>query len=124
MKELFPDGQDIEVFKFSALRKAFNEVSLNSDKEHVTPYIRRNSSFMGGDLFKSDNFFCDANFNGVRMTVDEEADLIAIQRLIRDLGIRSTWEEYADYILKHSESIGNTNIIRNEGYQKSLIKDK
>ena len=58
------------------------------------------------------------------MTVDEEADLIAIQRLIRDLGIRSTWEEYADYILKHSESIGNTNIIRNEGYQKSLIKDK
>jgi hypothetical protein len=57
------------------------------------------------------------------MTVDEKADLIAIRRLIDELGTSSTWEEYAEYITIHSDSIGNTNIIRNEGYQKSLTKD-
>ncbi|MDA9781664.1 glycosyltransferase family protein [Schleiferiaceae bacterium] len=122
--EDFPDGQDVEVFKFSALELAWKEASLKSEREHVTPYIRNNSDRNGGELFKAHDVKCHSNFNSIRMTVDEEADLIAIQRLIRDLGIRSTWEEYADYILKHSESIGNTNIIRNEGYQKSLIKDK
>ena len=40
--EDFPDGQDVEVFKFSALEQAWNEATLKSDREHVTPYIRNN----------------------------------------------------------------------------------
>lgn len=121
--EDFPDGQDVEVFKFSALEKAWQEASLNSEREHVTPYIRNNSDLKGGELFTAHDIKCHSNFNSIRMTVDEEADLITIRRLIDELGVDSTWEEYADYFIKHSESIGNTHIIRNEGYQKSLRKD-
>lgn len=121
--EDFPDGQDVEVFKFSALERAWNEATLKSDREHVTPYIRNNSDFKGGVLFTAFDVKCHSNFNSIRMTVDEKADLIAIRRLIDELGISSTWEEYVEYIIKHFNSIGNTDIIRNEGYQKSLTKD-
>ena len=121
--EDFPDGQDVEVFKFSALERAWNEASLKSEREHVTPYIRNNSDLKGGELFTAYDVKCHSNFNSIRMTVDEKADLIAIRRLIDELGITSTWEEYVDYITKHYDSIGNTDIIRNEGYQKSLTKD-
>lgn len=46
--ENFPDGQDIEVFKFSALENAWENAELLSEREHVTPYIRSNSDFKGG----------------------------------------------------------------------------
>ena len=121
--EDFPDGQDVEVFKFSALDRAWNEATLKSEREHVTPYIRNNSDLKGGDLFTAHDVKCYSNFNSIRMTVDEKSDLIAIRRLIDELGISSTWEEYVEYIIKHSDSIGNTDVIRNEGYQKSLTKD-
>lgn len=121
--EDFPDGQDVEVLKFSALERAWKEAILKSDREHVTPYIRNNSDLNGGELFTAHDVRCHSNFNSIRMTVDEKADLIAIRRLIDELGIASTWEEYVEYIIKHFDSIGNTDIIRNEGYQKSLTKD-
>lgn len=122
--EDFPDGQDVEVFKFSVLERAWKEASLKSEREHVTPYIRNNSDLKGGKLFKAYDVKCHSNFNSIRMTVDERADLKVIQRIIDELGANSTWEEYAEYIKKHSDSIGNTNIVRNEGYLKSIIKDK
>ena len=121
--EDFPDGQDVEVFKFSALQRAWNEATLKSEREHVTPYIRNNSDLKGGKLFTAHDVKCHSNFNSIRMTVDEKADLIAIRKLIDELGISSTWEEYVEYIIKHSDSIGNTDIVRKEGYQKSLTKD-
>ena len=121
--EDFPDGQDVEVFKFSALERAWNDATLMSEREHVTPYIRNNSDLKGGELFTAYDVKCHSNFNSIRMTVDEKADLIAMRRLIDELGVASTWEEYVEYIIKHFDSIGNTDIIRNEGYQKSLTKD-
>lgn len=123
LKELYPDGQDIEVFKFSALEKAFNEASLNSDMEHVTPFIRRNSSFMGGDLFKSDNYNCEANYNGVRMTVDEKSDLDACRVMISKLGNDAKWKDYTDFIIDNQELFKNQKIKRNEGFEKSLNND-
>lgn len=121
--EDFPDGQDVEVFKFSVLERAWKEATLKSEREHVTPYIRNNSDLKGGKLFTAHDVKCHSNFNSIRMTVDEKVDLIVIRRLIEELGITSTWEEYAEYIIKHTDSIGNTDIVRNEGYQKSLTKD-
>ena len=40
LTESFPDGLDIEILKFSALKKAWKEARLSSEREHVTLYIR------------------------------------------------------------------------------------
>lgn len=124
LEELYPDGQDVEVFTFKALEKAWNEAKLNSDREHVTAYIRNNSSYKNGKLFTSDNHRLNENYSHVRLTVDEQVDFEVIQRMITDLGLDKDWKTYADYYLNNNEINSlNSNITRNEGYTKSLNED-
>ena len=72
--EHFPDGQDVEVFKFSALEVAWKNARLQSELEHVTPYIINNSDVRGGKIFKGKNYACEKNYSHIRMTVDEPRD--------------------------------------------------
>jgi spore coat polysaccharide biosynthesis protein SpsF len=120
----YPDGMDVEIFKFSALETAWKEATLLSDKEHVTPYIYRNSTFNNGRLFSSYSFQHDVHYDNVRLTVDERPDYEVIRRLVLELGIYADWKTYADMYLgtadiKHL----NYSTVRNEGYLKSLKKD-
>ena len=121
--ENFPDGQDIEVFKFSALEYAWQSAKLQSQREHVTPFIRNNSDLKGGNLFSAINYPCDFDFSKIRMTVDECVDFELISILIRDLGIDKTWLEYTNYIIQNNLTEINDSIIRNEGLLKSLKND-
>jgi spore coat polysaccharide biosynthesis protein SpsF len=123
LNELYPDGQDVEVFSFNALKKAWEEAKLQSDREHVTPFIKKNTDFMGGNLFKAQNLDCDENYNEIRMTVDEPDDFEAMETLINELGTNESWQTYTQYILEHSDKFKNQSIYRNEGYLKSLQKD-
>ena len=91
--ENFPDGQDIEVFKYSALEIAWKNAKLPSEREHVTPYIRNNSEFNGRRLFSAINFDCPNDYSMIRMTVDEGRDFDLIKVLINDLGTDKTWLE-------------------------------
>jgi spore coat polysaccharide biosynthesis protein SpsF len=121
----YPDGQDVEVFKFSALEKAWHEAKLDSEREHVTPFIWKNSSFKGGDIFTSANFSENYSFGHLRMTVDEQRDFDLIQNLIGELGRDGSWLDYANYIESHQKIRNiNASIGRNEGYDKSIEKDK
>jgi spore coat polysaccharide biosynthesis protein SpsF len=117
--EDFPDGQDVEVMKFSTLEKAWKNADKEYQKEHVTPYIRENSTFIGGKLFKSDNFPSPGKYGKVRLTVDEHRDFEVISMMIGNLGLEKTWLEYAKYYL-NNENIKkvNSGIRRNEGFKK------
>jgi spore coat polysaccharide biosynthesis protein SpsF (cytidylyltransferase family) len=118
--EHFPDGQDIEVFKFSALQKAWKKATLKSELEHVTPFIKKNSDFNGKDVFSSINFPSKKNYSKIRMTVDEKEDLELIKVLVENLGFKCTWEQYTDYIINNNLNKINNKFIRNDGYMKSL----
>ena len=118
--EHFPDGQDIEVFKFSALKKAWEMATLKSELEHVTPFIKNNSDFNGKDIFSSINFPCKKNYSKIRMTVDEKEDVELIKVLVENLGFKCTWEEYTYYIINNKLNKINNKFIRNDGYIKSL----
>jgi len=122
--EEFPDGQDVEVFTFASLEKAWKEAKLSSEREHVTPYIRNNSNLKGGRYFKSVHYSAPSNFNHVRMTVDEPKDLEAIEILVSKLGLEASWEVYTEYIINNIHEFKNQDIIRNEGYLKSLKFDQ
>ena len=121
--ERFPDGQDVEVFKFSALESAWKNATLGSEREHVTPYIRNNSDSKGGTLFSAASFICESDFSNIRMTVDEPRDFDLIKLLIDTLGTEKSWLEYTNYMIDNDLTTMNDQIIRNEGLQKSLRND-
>jgi len=121
--ENFPNGQDVEVFKFSALEKAWKEAKLKSEREHVTPYIRKNSTYCGGNLFSAVNFPCMYNFHDIRMTVDMAPDFELIKKLVFDLGTDKSWLTYTNHIINNHLQQINANINRNEGLLKSLKND-
>tara|TARA_B110000444_G_C18722908_1_gene539396 strand:- start:135 stop:902 length:768 start_codon:yes stop_codon:yes gene_type:complete len=121
--EHFPDGQDVEVFKFSALKKAWKNAILKSELEHVTPYIRNNSDGKGDDIFSSMNYACHDNYSHIRMTVDEQRDFDLIECLIKKLGSEKSWLDYTNYIIQNDLTKINDKIIRNEGFLKSLKND-
>jgi spore coat polysaccharide biosynthesis protein SpsF (cytidylyltransferase family) len=121
--EIFPDGQDVEVFKFSALEKAWNEANKLSEREHVTPYIRNHSDLKSGSLFSAISYKNDTDYSHIRMTVDEQKDFELINKIICELGMNQTWLDYTQYIIKNELVNINGDIIRNEGYLKSLKND-
>ena len=121
--ENYPDGQDVEVFKFSALKLAWENALLKSEREHVTPYIRNNSDFNNGNLFKAINFPGDSDFSKIRMTVDEQRDFDLMEILIHQLGTDKTWLTYTNFIIENDLTKVNGQIIRNEGFLKSLKND-
>jgi spore coat polysaccharide biosynthesis protein SpsF len=120
----FPDGLDVEIFKFSALKKAYEEAELRSELEHVTPYIWKNSTFMGRTLFSSDVVKNTVDLSGVRITVDTSEDFEVIKELIEREGIDSPWMRYVDILEEQPHlSIINQQYSRNEGYDKSINGD-
>ena len=123
LENSYPDGQDIEVFKFSALKEAWLNSNLKSEREHVTPYIIKNTDFKGGNLYKSLDYNLNTKYSNIRMTVDEEEDLNTIRCLINELGIDNHWLAYSKYIFEHPKMFKNQKIMRNEGYYKSLKND-
>lgn len=70
----FPDGLDVECFSFNALNIAWQEATHFSDREHVTPYIWRNSR-----RFRTSTLFSDRDYGMHRWTVDYPEDLEMIR---------------------------------------------
>lgn len=121
----FPDGMDVEVFRFGALERAWKEACLQSDREHVTPYIWRNSTAKGGNIFESCNYQPKEDYSAIRLTVDTSNDLELINQLILDAGDSASWQDYVQYLNENQHLLTINNISqRNEGFMKSLQHDK
>ena len=45
LRATYPDGLDTEVFSFAALEKAWRQAQLATEREHVTPYLRKLRTF-------------------------------------------------------------------------------
>lgn len=121
--ENFPDGQDVEVFKFSALEYVWKNAEKKSDREHVTPLIKELSNYNGNNIFTAINFDNIFNYDQIRMTVDEIRDYELMKIVIEKNGVEKSWEEYVEFIISNKLSTINDTIVRNEGYFKSLKKD-
>lgn len=123
LKETFPDGEDVEVFKFSALKQAWEKARLLSEREHVTAYIRKHSK-----IFKLVNLSCDNNLSSKRWTLDEKADYKFIRLIYKKLYRKNRFfgmSEILKLLEMHPEYEKiNKGIMRNEGYLKSLRKYK
>ncbi|MBQ7622679.1 MAG: glycosyltransferase family protein [Bacteroidales bacterium] len=123
----FPDGLDTEVFRFEALKEAWEKAELRSEREHVTPYIWKNGSAKGGSIFKTAAMANPAgkyDASHYRITLDEAEDFEVLKALIRALGTGRGWKDYIDYLERHPEiKTLNSRFGYNEGYEKSINND-
>ncbi len=107
----FPDGLDVEVFRFSALESAWKEATEKFDQEHVTPFIRTRP-----ERFKLGNLTFSPDLSAFRLTVDHEDDFQLLSVLIHKLGYERPWIEYIDFLKTHPEFLDlNRGHQRNEG---------
>ncbi len=121
----YPDGMDVEVMKFSALEKAWREGSAGSEREHVTPYIWKNSTFKGKALFTAKNCGFHTDFSHFRLTVDEMEDFEVVRYLIENSELDAPWLTYISLLTKRIDMFRkNSAYERNEGYRRSLLRDK
>ena len=59
------------------------------------------------------------------MTIDHIQDFKLIEKLIQQAGTNAKWQEYTKiYQENHEISSINKDIIRNEGYKKSIENEK
>lgn len=118
----YPDGLDVEVFKYSVLRTAAAEAVLPSHREHVTPFIRKQP-----ERFKVGNYAADVDLSRMRWTVDEPEDFEFVRRVYELLYPAKpdfNTEDILALLQAHPElSSINTRFERNEGARKSLQAD-
>lgn len=118
----YPEGLDIEVFRFEALERAHRDAVLPSDREHVTPYIWRNPS-----LFRLKNIEFGRDLSSWRWTVDKPEDLEFVRAVFAHFP-ENPLVSYVDVIAlldAHPELHAiNQGTVRNEGYLKSIQLEK
>jgi spore coat polysaccharide biosynthesis protein SpsF len=118
----FPDGLDIEVFKFSCLEQAWKEARLSSEHEHATPYIYNNPL-----KFKLGNYVNTTDLSHLRWTVDEPEDFEFVTKVYESLypiNSEFSMDDILDLLSKQPDLMKINNMFaRNEGYQKSLDED-
>jgi spore coat polysaccharide biosynthesis protein SpsF len=120
LQPTYPDGLDAEVFGREALERAWREAVLESEREHVTPYIWKHP-----DRFRLGHVRHDQDLAAWRWTVDEAADLEFVRRVYAALGARQFGlADVLAVLAQHPELAKiNRDFIRNEGYRKSLRED-
>ena len=119
----YPEGLDVEVFTFEALQIAFQEAKLVSEREHVTPFIWKNSN-----KFCIESFEFDRNLSHWRWTVDKAEDLEFIRKLMGafEKKLNISYLDIIAYIEKNPDilEINTLKTTRNEGYLKSIKLEK
>ncbi len=79
----YPDGNDVEVMKFTALEQAWKNARLNYEREHTTPYIWDNpSKYIIGNVEWDDKKDYSKTY---RWTIDYEEDYIFIRKVYEEL---------------------------------------
>lgn len=119
----FPDGLDVEVFRFDCLAEAREEASLPSQREHVTPFLYQNPK-----RYRIGHLIQDPDLSALRWTVDEPVDFELVKRVYETLypiNPAFTTNDILHFLATHPEVAQlNLGITRNEGYIKSLLSDK
>ena len=119
----FPDGLDCTVFSFSAIERAWKEAKLQSEREHVGPYIENNPH-----LFRNGALELFQGLSQQRWTLDELNDYELLSKIFNELyRLDSPFltHEILQFIQNNPDLLEiNSKIVRNEGYLKSLQEDK
>lgn len=120
LEPTFPDGLDVEALDFHALRRAWREARLASEREHVTPYVTNHR-----DLFTVTNVRHERDLSHLRWTVDEPQDLEFVRAVYAACGPGPFGMDDVLGLLERDPTLAEMNSCfeRNEGYRRSLRND-
>ena len=119
----YPEGFDAEILSMKNLEIAWQEAKLKSQREHVTTFLWENDQ-----RFKIKWLSLKKDCSFLRLTVDEPLDFEVVQSVIERLYPKTDGNfDLKDILALYQGEPAlfkkNANIIRNEGYFKSLEKD-
>lgn len=118
----FPDGLDVEVFRFTCLKEGWEEATLPSQREHVTPFIHQQPQ-----RYKVGHYKSATDLSHLRWTVDEQKDFELVSMIYESLYPANpdfSTQDILRLLDKRSELQNwNSRYQRNEGYIKSLLED-
>jgi len=121
LTETIADGLDIEVFRFSALKYAWENAKLASEREHVTLYIKNHP-----EIFKLQDFLCPlGDLNKERWSLDEPEDYKLLSEIYSHFGNYDFDTKDVLDFLDANPGLRDINGFygRNEGLEKSLAED-
>ena len=118
----YPIGIDTEVFSFNTLEKAWKEAKLPSEREHVTPFMKKNNK-----IFKIYNLENSKKIPIYRLTIDRREDLQFLKKIATNIkkkpilmnDIYQLFTQKPDILELYNDK---TNLT--EGYNKSLKEDE
>lgn len=117
-----PDGCDVEVFHRQLLEQAAQKASLPSEREHVTPWMRRPELAIKAGHYRHRQprpFF--------RLTVDDPQDFALVSQVFEALHPHNPHfdlQAVITFLEQHPElAASNLTTLRNEGYLHSLKAD-
>ena len=117
----FADGLDCEIFNFKSLEKSYQKSKSNTDKEHVTTYIKKNKS-----KFKLKTYQNNKDNSKIRLTIDKKEDLKFLKKIIHKFkkildGKYVGSNHIINFINKNKNIYEiNSHIRRNEGLELHL----
>jgi len=119
----FPDGLDTEIFRYRILEEAWEEATLLSQREHVTPFFYQHKNRYRVGVYKNSR-----DLSKLRWTVDEAIDFEVIRKIYESLYPINPEFRTSDILklLARQPDLGrlNQHIERNWGYKTSLSQDK
>ena len=117
----YPFGIDAEIFSFNTLEKTWKNAILPSEREHVSPYMKKNSK-----IFKQFNLRNKIKVPLVRLTIDREVDLELFRIVISKITDRPILMNNILELYNNEPKLFeiNSHMDPLEGYNKSLKYDK
>ena len=119
LNRTFPIGLDAEIFTFHALEQSWKVAQLQSEKEHVTPFIKKNPK-----SFKQYNLESDKNKSNIRITLDVPEDLMLIRNIVSKISNRPIlYKDLMELFEREPEILVINKNIKHDGYERSLRED-
>jgi spore coat polysaccharide biosynthesis protein SpsF len=119
LKGQFPDGLDCTMISYFALKSAWENSILSSEREHVGPYIEKHP-----ELFKLGGLEKFTDLGHFRWTLDEAKDYELLNYIFNALYQKDNFFTHELILELYKQNVDlmkiNQNILRNEGYQKSI----
>ena len=122
----WPDGMDVAIMSFKALKKAWQIAKKPSEREHVT-FIFYNEE----QIFKSKRVECSTDLSNYRLTIDYPEDFEVLENLITHFSentekgfSKTSMNEIIKFLNQNIELIKMNNMyVRGQGWEPSFEED-